>query len=218
MNNKIKKAVSLIMILSIIISIPSYAAAPTSFPEIANCKYLPCDKSLAWIPTEPMLIDNFFICYQVLYITKSEALAIAEGYKDSAFKNDLVKVLDYAQRTSSYSGGYLAGVQIVKIASKLGLKRIASFFSGIGGAITIGFMVDDFLNFIRYLDYNRFTAAVKDTPDNHHVKIIHKMTRDGHYRKSYEPYTNDYAFTLLPHDKVQSGTWSEDSKDFMIYQ
>lgn len=164
---KVKKTLILLVILTFMFSSISFAS--TSTPD----KFGGSTRSVAWVPHGKFYqpTKNGTTYSRVIYLTKLEAIAIAEGYRDSDFKKELTQVLDYAQRTASYSGSFVAGKKIVEIATKLGFKKVASFFSGIGGAIAIGFVVDDFLNFIRDVDYNLFKEAINNTNDNYWVQI-----------------------------------------------
>lgn len=174
MNRKFNKLFTLLLVLCLFTSSIAVYGQPTVYkPVFVDNYYLDSGKSIAWEPDDGFVQPdvNGTMYSRVVYLSRLEAMAVAEGYRDSAFQSEMVRVLDYAQRTLSYSGGYLAATTIVNIATQLGCKSVAKFFAGAGGAVFVGFLVDDFLNMIRYMDYNAFKNAIDLTKDNYFVQV-----------------------------------------------
>lgn len=178
------------------------------YPGVINKKVLNKGENIAWNPGKYVQPTSGGPLYsKVVYLTKLEAIAVAEGYRDSAFKSEFIKVLDHAKSIGSYAGGYLTGAKIVEIANKLGCKKVASFFSGVGGAIAVGYATDAFLNLIRYINYNQFKSAINSVTDNYYYVQIKVGISNGVPIRVYSPWNSRTVWGL----EGFNGSWTRNT-------
>jgi len=177
---KMIKTISLALILAFMFNTICFAAtgpvspgsyAPDTFTATTG-------KNVAWVPTDgkgnAIMIrpeKNGTIYSRVMYLTKLEAIAVNEGYRDSEFKSQFKTVMDYTTRTGSYAGGYIAGKKLVDTAKSLKCFKVAEKLSGVGGAVAIGFFVDGVINLVKNVDYNLLKAEINKTQENYWVQI-----------------------------------------------
>lgn len=176
---KIIKVISLTTMLLLIFNTVCFAAAVAPEPGITPDTFIGTKHvSVAWVPTDDygnaimiQPVKNGPIYSRIMYLSRAEAIALNEGYNDSEFKSQFNKVMDYIIRTGSYAGSYVVASKIVEVANVLKCAKVVKFFSGVGGAVAIGFAVDEVINLVRDVDYKALKAEIDKTNQDCWVQI-----------------------------------------------
>lgn len=176
---KIMKVITLTIVFAMIFNTICFAETFQPDPGIPPDTFIGTSgKNVAWVPTDgsgnAIMIQpttNGPIYSRIMYLSKLEAIAVNEGYRDSEFKAEFKTVMDYIVRTGSYSGGFVIGQKLVEAANILKCTKIAKAFSGVGGAVAIGFAVDGVINLVKDFDYNSFKTEIDKTNEGYWVQI-----------------------------------------------
>lgn len=168
-------------------------------PQQVDQRYLETYHSIAWEPyseINPSDQPYGFFIEKIVYLSKHEAIAVVNGYRDSEFQKQYKTVLDYAWKYAEGVGSAVTGKICVDIAKKYGFNKVAGFFAGASGGFVIGLTVEAYTSILKNLDSSALKDAIDKADWDKFVRVEVGRANDGQYgmrMNRYQAWNSNYV-------------------------